>query len=166
MKRVDELLIQNMALRSQTYPPGPRFRAIYEWFRDTKKGHSAPESAYGDRRDDLTLISKPMSVLQRCLEQSSIMRFIQRKMDKRPHGATRDAVPSQFNMPCALIERTFSYLIIASGAFMLVFPMWMLVSVDGVWKKLGLITAFTLSTPLLSIAAVVRPFAILGAMIA
>ena len=115
--------------------------------------------------DDLMVVAKtPKTRLRRLFEQQLVLRtrglYGTLAPKRKVEGASNWTVYGDDKR----VEILGQLAILSTAVVMLVLPMWVLAAMDGLYKKLGIITAFvSIFTTVLSSGTLARPFEVLAA---
>ncbi|ORY00305.1 hypothetical protein BCR34DRAFT_575896 [Clohesyomyces aquaticus] len=167
LKNYNDLLIQFSTIRSQPRASKKNIESLDNWFHNTQNAILDEEAAYIKHPYDLAaIVPKPTTPLRQFLERST--RFRRLGLWKK---ITPRHVTAHFPYPEALhygsdarIDRFVAATITLLGLAMLIAPLWILANVNGVSKRLGVITGFVvLFVALIGFTTVARPFESLAA---
>ena len=161
---LDDMVCRYSRLKQLQSAPRTNIEQLSNWNYNRPTAIKDNEIEFIHATDLVTVATTPKTCLRRFLEQQIVLKtnslcgFLASK--KRVEGAsswTRYGNDSRVD----IIAQVF---IMVTAIIMLVLPMWWLARMDGLYKKLGIITGFvSVFTTVLSSATFARPFEVLAA---
>ena len=160
----DDLVLQHSQLRARPKVPKKDIIGLENWFCYNHPNAILPaETEYIKRHSDLfTLVPASKSRLQLFLERSRHFRLL-KLWRKEPSDSTVKDKDVHYSSNTR-IDRFVTIFIMSIGLIMLIAPLWILTYLEGLARRLAVISAFVvLFTVLISWTTIAKPFESLAA---
>ena len=160
----DELVLQHSQLRARPKVPKKDIRSLDNWLYNNSYPISLAETEYLKRPSDLfTLVPASKSPLRLFLERSRHFRLL-KLWRKKPSDSTMARDENIHYISNKRIDHFVTIIIMSIGLIMLIGPLWILTYLEGLARRLAVISALILLfVVLISWTTIAKPFESLAA---
>ena len=160
----DDLVLQHSQLRARPKVPKKDIESLENWLHNHSTAILPAETEYIKRRSDLfTLVPASKSPLRLFLERSRHFRLL-KLWRKKPSDSAMVKDENIHYISDARIDHFVTIFIMSIGLIMLIAPLWILTYLEGLARRLAVISAFiVLFVVLISWTTIAKPFESLAA---